>query len=207
MDSLTFLSKLIDALLSWPVIVLIIVWMFRKPLTILLPKLKNVNLKEGTAEFQESMTEVSKEAEQALPQPPAPLKITVHENVRTSDDVALLIQENAALQTQVQEEFLKRAELHPAATILQSWLNLEVELRAFAKKHNITDSQKLPTSRIGAELLAKSIWNDATFKMFATLRNTRNAVVHTPAGSITPAQALIYDEIVRRLITKLREDK
>lgn len=207
MDIAKLVLEYLTLFLSWPVVVLIIVLMFRKSIKTLLPTLKRLNWKEGTVEFDKGIEEVAKEAELALPQAPAPLEITVHDtvSVKTKDEVSFLKGASPTIETELKERFRQLADLHPAAAILESWLDLETELREVGKKRGISDSRRLPTIKIGNELRARGIWDEETFNIFVRLRELRNTVVHTRTGWITPAQALVYDEIIRRLIAKLRD--
>ena len=172
LDILALVASLI-ASLAWPLTVLIVGLIFKKPIQNLLSGIKTFKYGGLDIGFGERVEEVRKEAEKVLPQAPSP--------------------------------FTGLADLHPAAAILQSWLDLETDLRAVAQRHGILDSPRLYTITIAEKLLDRNIWNEETFNIFAGLRNLRNSVVHTPAGSITPAQAFEFDLLIRRLITQLRQ--
>ncbi len=212
MDGLTFISQVIDSL-AWPVAFLIALWKFKNNVSELLGRITKAKGKgkEWEIDFGERIEEVTQDAEQALPEKPATLEIRVSDTVRVGTaeetDIAMpitpILRKGEMIQAS-QERFLKLAELHPAAAILDSWLDLETELRTSATKHGISDSEKLPTSRIAQELCKLALWDDATFRIFSELRNLRNKVVHTRSGAITPAQALEFDMLIRRLIAKLR---
>ena len=212
MDGLTFISQVINSL-AWPVAVLITLRMFRNKISELFDRITKAKGKgkEWEIDFGERIEEVTRNAEPALPEKPATLEIRVSDAVRvgvaeetdTEMSISPLLHKEAVIQAP-QERFLKLAELHPAAAILDSWLDLETELRTSATKHGISDSEKLPTSRIAQELCKLALWDDATFRIFSELRNLRNKVVHTRSGAITPAQALEFDMLIRRLIAKLR---
>ena len=184
--------------------------MFKKTIKSHLSEIKSLKYKELAIDFGESVEKVRIEAEQVLPQAPATptgLEVTVSDTVSvgTGEDISLSPTENVAIETQWTERFRQLAELHPAAAILESWLDLETVLRTVAAKHDMGDSSRLPTSKIGHELHAKGIWDEETYHIFKNLRDLRNTVVHTRAGSITPAQALEYDLLIRRLIVQLRQ--
>lgn len=172
LDILAFIASLV-ASLTWPLTVLILVLIFKKPIKNLLSGIKTFKYGGLDIGFGERVEEVRIEAEQVLPQAPSP-------------PTGL-------------------ADLHPAAAILQSWLDLETDLRAVAQRHGISDSPRLYTITIAEGLRERNIWNEETFNIFAGLRDLRNSVVHTRAGSITPAQALEYDLLIRRLIAQLRQ--
>lgn len=212
MDGLTFISQVIDSL-AWPVAFLIALWKFKNNVAELLSRITKAKGKgkEWEIDFGERIEEVAQNAEQALPEKPATLEIRVSDTagVGTAEetDIAMpitpILHKEKMIQAS-QERFLKLAELHPAAAMLDSWLDLETELRTAATKHGIADSEKLPTSRIAQELRKLELWDDATFRIFSELRNLRNKVVHTRSGAITPTHALEFDMLIRRLITKLR---
>jgi hypothetical protein len=212
MDGLTFISQVIDSL-AWPVAFLIALWKFKNNVSELLSRITKAKGKgkEWEIDFGERIEEVAQNAEQALPEKPATLEIRVSDTagVGTAEetDIAMpitpILHKEKMIQAS-QERFLKLAELHPAAAMLDSWLDLETELRTAATRHGISDSEKLPTSRIAQELRKLELWDDATFRIFSELRNLRNKVVHTRSGAITPTHALEFDMLIRRLITKLR---
>lgn len=216
MDGLTFISQALDSL-AWPVAVLIALRMFKNNVSELLSRITRAKGKgkEWEIDFGERIEEVAQNAEPALPEKPATLETRVGHVVRIGTaeetDIAMpitpILHKKEEMIQATQERFLKLAELHPAAAILDSWLDLETELRTAATRHLISDSEKLPTSRIAQELRKLELWDDATFRIFSELRNLRNTVVHTRSGAITPAQALEFDLLIRRLITKIRESK
>lgn len=187
--------------------------MFKSKVSELLDRITKAKLKgkELEIDFGERIGEVTQNAEPALPEKPAVLEIRVSDIIQTGTTE----EANRALQTTPiqkteemiqasQERFLKLAELHPAAAILDSWLDLETALRTATNKHGISDSEKMPTRQIAQELRRLELWDEATFRIFSELRNLRNTVVHTRSGTITPAQALEFDILIRRLITKVR---
>jgi hypothetical protein len=215
MDGWTFTSTVIHSL-AWPVAVLIALRMFKNNVLELISRITRAKGKgkEWEIDFGDRIEEVAQNAEPALPEKPATLETRAGHVVRVGTaeetDIAMpitpILHKEEMIQAS-QERFLKLAELHPAAAILDSWLDLETELRTAATKHGISDSEKLPTSRIAQELRQHKLWDEATFLIFSELRNLRNTVVHTRSGAITPAQALEFDMLIRRLITKIRESK
>ena len=212
LDALAFIASLV-ASLAWPLTVLIVVWIFKTPCMHLLREIQSLKYKDLAIDFSKQIEKVRTDAEQVLPQAPATptgLEVTVSDSVVASDAVGVGMTEAASVEIEdknslVKEKFLQLADLHPAAAILESWLDLETELRAIANKRGLAESQRLPTSKIGKELLERHIWNEDTYSLFVELRELRNTVVHTRAGSITPAQALEYDLLIRRLIAQLRQ--
>jgi hypothetical protein len=178
-----------------------------------LREIQSLKYKDLAIDFSRQIEKVRTDAEQVLPQAPAAptdLEVTVSDSVVASDAVGVGMTEAASVAIKdtnslVKEKFLQLADLHPAAAILESWLDLETELRAIANKRGLAESQRLPTSTIGKELLERHIWNEDTYSLFVELRELRNTVVHTRAGSITFAQALEYDLLIRRLIAQLRQ--
>lgn len=152
--------------------------------------------KDWQVEFSERIIEVKQDAEKAIPQPPAVREIRVSDTVRVGT--------GEEARSTSQERFLDLADRHPAAAILESWLDFETELRISAARHGIPSSEKLPTSQLAEELRKRELWDAHTLRIFSELRALRNTVVHTRTGAITPAQAVEYDLLIRRLIAKLR---
>jgi hypothetical protein len=153
-----------------------VIRMFKSPLEKLLSGITSLKYKGLDIDFGKRLEEVAREIEQTIPQPPNLLRAPT-----------------------------TLANLHPAAAILEAWLDFEAEFRDFANKQNIPNSQKLPTTRIADELLKQEVWDATTFHIFSELRQLRNTVVHTRSGAITPAQAIEYQVAVQRLLAKLKK--
>lgn len=69
--------------------------------------------------------------------------------------------------------------LHPAAAILESWMDLEIELRAVGKRLGISTDPRIWTITIAEKLRERNIWNEETYNIFTGVRDLRNSVVHT----------------------------
>jgi hypothetical protein len=173
-------------------------------------------------DFGKTIDLVAREGEEKWPQPPNPpkapstLEIEVNDTlvVGESDQAVATKQEPAnrekvPIGASTREEqwgmYLERVNAYPAAAILESWLEFEDELRTYAAKHNISNSQRLPTSRIADELRNRELWDADTFRIFSELRKLRNTVVHTRSGAISPTQAIEYHLTIQRFVRNLRE--
>lgn len=209
---MAFIASLVGSL-AWPFTALIVALIFKKPIKNLLSEIQSLKYKGLAIDFGKQIEKVRTDAEKVLPQAPATptgLEVIVSDSVAVTDSIAVGMEESTSVEIEeknsiAKEKFLQLVDLHPAAAILESWLDLETELRAVANKRGIAESQRLPTSKIGKTLLERRIWNEETYNLFVELRELRNTVVHTRAGSITPAQALEYDLLIRRLIAQLRQ--
>ncbi|MER3513447.1 MAG: hypothetical protein C4310_02805 [Chloroflexota bacterium] len=66
MDWLTFVTELIKAL-AWPITILIIIIVLRKPLANLIPTLQRLRYRDLEIEFGRSVQELASEAKKELP--------------------------------------------------------------------------------------------------------------------------------------------
>jgi hypothetical protein len=207
MDWLTFIASVLQSL-AWPLTVITLALIFRNAIKTLLSEIISVKSKWFEIGFDKRIEQVAREAERVLPEHPAPIQIRVSDavSVHTGDDIAVDSNQKVLLQANAQERFLRLVDSHPAAAILESWLDLETDLRKLAEKHDIDRSDKLSTRQIAQELRERGVLDEETLNIFSKLRDLRNVVVHTRVDSITPNLALEYDQIVRRLITKLRQN-
>jgi hypothetical protein len=191
MDWLTFISNLVNAIISWPTALVVIVWMLKKPLADRIGEILTVKYKGLEIEFDKRMREVAIEAEKVLPPPSEPSLV----EIKARDALAIALEERIS----------NTSELLPPAKILQSWFLLENELRKLSERRGIERSGELPTADLAFALRATGVLDDQSYSIFKQLRNLRNQVVHVRPNAVTMSQALEYDSTVRRLVAKFSQ--
>ena len=113
MNLLTFFSSVIDSL-AWPIAVIFIVFMLKKPLGTLLPKLRNLKYKDLELDFGKELKKIEDKAKKVLPPESKPKRIKEKPKERNS---AQIIKEAERLF----EEF-------PEPAVALAWSAVEVEL-------------------------------------------------------------------------------
>lgn len=182
MDWLTFAAEVIKAL-AWPLTVLIIFLVLRKPLSNLLPLLQRLRYKELEIDFGKRIQELAVEVKKELPDTPEA--------------------ESRALQRKEQLEDL--AQVSPRAAILEAWLELEQVAVEATKRHGLNlTSRERKTPLLERALQENEVLDESKRTIFGRLRNLRNAAVHASDFSFDPDSAIEYADSALRLAEYLR---
>ncbi|MBT1065130.1 hypothetical protein KJY73_16175 [Bowmanella sp. Y26] len=168
MDWMQFIVDLLDKLV-WPLVVLFVVSLLRKPLTQLVPLMKKLKYKELELEFGRELKAVSEQAVGAFPE----LK---------QDQKTLLI---------------ASADNLPNAAILESWAVVDDAAERLVRIHqpqvdlNISTRYKL----LQDLLIRGKLIDTKKGKLFDELRRLRNKVAHAVDFEVGSAQAILYIEL------------
>jgi hypothetical protein len=174
-----FTVEIVKAL-AWPVTVLIIVCLLRRPLARAIRTLQKVKYKDLELEFQKKIEKATAEAEEAkLPAPPSEL-----------------------LQAFVKGTNLELATKSPIKGIVEAFAQVAGALRELAARKNL----KLPPSLIGmaTALLDAGVIDTETLDVFRQLIALRNEVSGAPAASVSAHSAIQYVTLAKRLEDHLR---
>lgn len=184
MDFLTFLAQLIDSL-AWPVTVLVVVWLLRRPLAQLLPEVRKVKYGDFEAEFGREVEELRERMAEVMPPP------------KTEPEEA--------------ESFGRLedlAKVAPNAAVLQAWNEVESAARNLLEARGRTVDADSPTPylRIERMLQRGELVEERKVKIFKDLRRLRNKVAHAAGYEITRAQAEEYIELALALREHLEDE-
>lgn len=177
MDTLTFISKLVEAL-SWPAVALIAVTLLRKELGALLALLKKVKAGPVEAEFEREINELKSVADAELP-----------------------AVEQQAPATSSQNELEQLAQVNPRAAIIEAWRRLELAARRALARLGVTMNWRDAASPIAhaRNLARNALLSQEELVLFNDLRNLRNMSVHAENFSPTLEAALSYIEVASRV--------
>jgi hypothetical protein len=183
LDPLTFVAALVSAL-AWPVTILIIFIVLRRPLLELVPLLTRFRYGNIELDFGQRVREIASEIQKVLP----PTNGTGPIGVGLS------------------EYNIRLAQLSPRAVILEAWLQLEEAAVVAAKKHglNLTSQETRSPLLLGQALEQAGILDEAKQKIFYRLRNLRNAATHASDFDFEPESALEYADSALRLADFIR---
>jgi len=177
MGWLTFFTEIIKAL-AWPVAVVVILLLIRKPLTRLIPLLRKLKWKEWELEFDEKVVEL-KSAAQALPHP-----------AKSAPELP-------------SSDLTQLAEQSPRAAILEGWIKVErAAANAISKR---LPPGGMATRSAQPKLLAShNILDTQQLHIYNGLRELRNKVVHELDGfHIDARRAAAYVRIAEDLASDI----
>jgi len=183
-DALTFIASIVHALV-WPVFLIVVVMLLRKPLTTLIPLLTKLKYKEFEIEFGKQIAEIKEEAATELP---APAREGLTEPRLLSGKAVELLR------------------VSPRAAIIEAWREVElaaanalVRNKAFAavQPYNATPL------RLAKWLQAYHLLEPPKAGIFHDLRALRNQAAHAPDFAISEEVARQYIDLATRLVDYL----
>jgi len=162
MDALTFIIELAEVLI-WPLVVVIAIFIFRRPLEKLIPFLRRLKIKEFEVEFQKGLADIKA----AKPQPP-----------------------NKVTEPKLVTDIKGLAQVYPRAAISESWRQVETSLKKGLGEPK--EERGLTLSMMLEELSARENVLPENIKALNSLRQLRNKAVHADDFIVTTDQALAY---------------
>lgn len=170
MDWLTFVAHVVDAL-AWPLTILIIIAILRKPLSGLLPLLQRLKYKDFELEFGRHVEEVRQEVQSELPAPPGPSLI------------------------QPDEEVIERlAGVSPRSAVLEAWRRIEEALFRVAQRRQINVQARSPLAIFRA-LQRAEVLDPGKLRILHELRVLRNDAAHAPDFALSKDSVLEYSRL------------
>lgn len=185
MDILTFTAEAIKAL-SWPIAVVLVALMIRKPVIELLPSLRRLKYKEIELDFSKELEQLKADAKGSEP---------------------MINQESVpSAQNAPYNRLLNIASISPSAAILETWSELESASVAVASSFwtQPTGNVFKNYSQIGEYLLQCKVINEKQLVNFNKLRTLRNKAAHAVDLKLSEEEARIYIELATSLITHIR---
>ena len=167
--------KIIEALV-WPGVVLVAVYLLRKPIIELIPQLKKLKYKELEMEFDHELEALSKKSQESR------ARVEIEAPKEEEEDY-----------------YLQRVkELSPRAAIMESWLGLEATAISTAQHFKITPEKKRINFHMAVQALRKkNVLTDQDVANINDLRSLRNKAAHEIDFPITEDEAAKFMEIAR----------
>lgn len=158
MDILTFVSEVIKSLI-WPVTILVITLLLKKPIVELIPKLSSMRYKDLELAFGKKVEELEQKADRAnLPE-------------KISDD--------DSSQFDLYEQYKSLANLSPRAAILETWMLVEQEINSAAIRCQVKLREYYPTPhKLAKELMKLQFISKEIYDIITEMQNLRNAAAH-----------------------------
>ncbi|PKJ57768.1 hypothetical protein EH11_01743 [Bacillus subtilis] len=191
MNWLEFWASIVKTI-AWPIIVLVAILIFRKPIETLIAqlKLKRLKYKDFDAAFEDDL----KNAES---------------KVNTSDIAKDT--ESSGNNHDIEERFFTQiTEEAPYLGVFMSWHELEIELvKAMRRLGNPVQERPmnfLNRSKLHFDyLLENGYITQNYFDLFLDLRRMRNKAVHHPESVITYEDSIRYRKITKKVIRQLED--
>lgn len=196
MNWLSFFSSILDSL-AWPVAVIIIVFVLKKPLSTLLPMLRNLNYKGLQLTFGEELKKVGDQAKHILSAKAKPREIREKSIERNPSQ---MIREAESLF----EEF-------PEPAVALAWSAVEAELmEAIMRTASSPDYPPHNSALKNAIYLEDAGYLGADkIELIKRMSNLRNIAVHghKGIGPVTVDEAREFIALVEWLVKDLKEIK
>jgi hypothetical protein len=178
MDWLTFISSLLRSL-AWPIAVVVIALVFRRPLSGLLPLLQHLKYKDLELDFGRGVQEVQEDLEQTLTQ----------EEIVTPD----------------QPVAERLADVSPRAAVMEAWR--EVEASATDTVRALSGGEvhmKWLTLKKLRQLEESKLLDTKTVALLSDFRGLRNQAAHAPDFALSKESAMEYVRTASMLASHLR---
>lgn len=160
MDALTFISKLVEALV-WPAIVVWLLWYLKEHLPALARSLRKLKFSGVEMEFEKQAEKLATETETAIPATPP------------FEDPAIA-------------RLRQIGEISPRAAIVEAWVRVEINAAEVVRRAGL----QMPTAPGPLQLLSSlkqlGVLTAPQVSAFRHLRELRNMAVHAMDMDVTP---------------------
>ena len=163
---LDYAVPLADAL-AWPLVVLTLALIFRKPLVNMISNIESIKFPWGEAKIGQQIEDVS----------------------TIANSITLLVEP-----PHVDERIPDVADFYPSGVIIESWLLVEKEMTELAESHQLrlTPQQRRLPNQITQALVEADIIDAGVGAAIRGLREIRNKAVHTTGVSLSMKDAQEY---------------
>jgi len=175
MGWLNFIASLVSSL-AWPVAAIVIALVFHRQIGGLLAKVKTLKWGEAAVDFSVKLDKAEGEVE----------VLTGQTNDSSSQPPPV-----------PSGRFHELLAISPNAAILDTWNEVERQIRALGTHHGLIESPARP-SRLGDDLVKTGVLPLGVHKMLVEMRQMRNAAAH--GAETTPEDALRFFLLSQRTL-------
>lgn len=187
MDTLTFLSKIIESL-AWPATVTVVIFSIRKQLPEIARSLKSIKYKDLEVTFERKIKEAAAEVKEALSAWDA------------AEKPGFMLGETSSHHTVVVSHYSQ------SAAMLEAWLRVESAAADFAAKLQPNSAPKYASPlKLKEMLVSARVFDKRKAEAFDSLRKIRNQLVHVMNAQFsedTVADYLASAETMARYIAE-----
>lgn len=178
-----YFIRLVEAL-SWPITILLIVYLFRVETREALERLSHLKYRDFEANFEKGLHKAEVAAE-SVTIPSTIGDVPIHEEEIDSEGMELLS---------------RIAEISPRAAISEAWVGIERAIIESAEKLSIEEPSKLNHRTLLKKLNQLGILNEDIFATLTHLRSLRNRAAHAPDFVLKRDEAERYLELANGII-------
>lgn len=184
MDILLFFAEVTKAI-AWPITLIILVTILRKPVIELIPSLRRLKYKELELEFTREIFE---------------LKAEVAEISQNKGEESILISSDSS-------NLLRLVSFSTRAAIMEAWLEIESASISVASSFWGQTSNEVFKNmpKLGEYLLQCKVIDEKQLTVFNKLRQLRNQVVHAQELDFSESDAKSYVQLALQLAKQIRE--
>ena len=190
MDIWSFIASVISSL-AWPGMVIVCVFLLRKPIAELIPLMRNLRFKDLAIDFGRRIDELEAEADEAeLPSIPPP----------TTE-----APEELGPETDYWETIEHLSEVSPRAAIAEAWRRVEWAINDYFRRLG----QERPRSYQGMlrALKAQERLIPPAMSLFQELRSLRNRAMHARDFDIDSQRAIEFAQLAERIVASLEKEQ
>jgi hypothetical protein len=193
MDNMENFVKIIQIII-WPSTVVILAYIFRRPLSDLVSNIRTIRYKDFEAKFSKKLDDLKRDAKNL----PCFLDVAVSDAINVKEATLEEILDSRGL-----DFYTKLAKVDPRSAVTEAWRKLELTIR---------EKIKIPSAKqnIGRaiEILEKQGLIDPGEKyMLNELRELRNQATHAASFELTFLDAVKYAELASRLACYIQDRK
>ena len=176
MDFLGFIAAIIGSL-AWPLCILILVKILKKPISELILRLITIRYKDLNVIFERAV----KGAKKVVP-------------------------DGKKMESYEVSYFQAIAEVSPRAALLDAWQGFEIEAMSIAHGRGLIGrGQPVQMSKLFHVLQEESLIDKEEEEALIKLRTVRNEVVHAPEVNLSKEQVAEYATLVSQLTNRIQE--
>lgn len=181
-------------LIRWPLTIIILSWIFRKPLSELLPYIKTIKYRDFEAKFSRKLEDLKRDAKNL----PCSIDVVASDMINVKDETKTI------LETDGIEFYSKLAKIDPRSAIIEAWRKLQLSINEKAKKLGVKQNTIIETV---VRLNRARLIDDGEKHMILELRKMRNEAIYAPSFQLTFLDAVRYADLANRLTCYIQDRK
>ena len=182
-------------LIKWPVTIIILSCIFKKPLSDLIPYIKTIKYKDFEAKFSGKLEDLKKDAKNL----PCSLDVFVSDSVNVKEAITA----EEILTSSGLELYTKLAKIDPRSAVIEAWRKLELSIHE--KTRMLGTKRNIRTGRAIEILNKKGLIDSSEKHMIYELRKMRNEAVHALSFELTFFDAVRYADLANRLACYIQD--
>lgn len=174
--------------IKWPVVIVITLFIFRKPISNIIPYLNTIKYRNFEAKFGRNIKQLEKDAKNL------PCSVRIKDTDYKVDKNLLLDSSN---------RYFQLAKIDPISAVLDAWRDLSFTIFEKAKELNIKEKHSL--RKIVGILNKKGILHISEKNMFEKLYRLRNQALYEGRPNLSFIDAITYSHLAKILASYIKK--